>query len=161
MAIRREIRLNLKPNKMKTIKKEIEISAPREKVWAVLLEDAYNRDWYSLFSEGTTAQTDWIEGHKVSFTDKSNNGIIGKIARKKPYEKLSFVYDGLVLNGTEDYDSDMAKAMKGAEETYRLSDNDGKTVLSVSCDMDDDHYDEMDRKWETALQRISELAHAV
>jgi uncharacterized protein YndB with AHSA1/START domain len=146
---------------MKTIKKEIEITAPKEKVWAVLLDETYNKDWYSLFSEGTTAQSDWIEGHKITFTDKTNNGIVGKIARKKPYEKLQFVYDGIVVNGTEDYDSEMAKTYKGAEETYRLSDQNGKTLLSVSCDMDDDMYEEMERKWETALQRISELSHAV
>lgn len=146
---------------MKTIKKEIEITAPREKVWAVLLEDTYNQDWYSLFSEGTTAQTDWIEGHKITFTDKTGNGIFGKIARKKPYEKLSFVYDGFVINGSEDIESPMAKEYKGSEETYRLSDQNGNTLLSISCDMDDEMFDEMDRKWETALQRISELSHAV
>ncbi len=146
---------------MKTIKKEIEISAPKEKVWAVLLEDTYNKDWYSLFSEGTTAKTDWIEGHKVIFTDKTNNGIVGRIARKKPYEKLQFVYEGFVINGTEDYDSDLAKQYKGAEETYRLEGDGDKTILSVSVDMGDYMYDEMNRKWETALQRISELSHAI
>lgn len=146
---------------MKTIRKEIEIAAPKEKVWTVLLDDTYNRDWYSLFSEGTTAQTDWIEGHKVTFTDKSNNGIVGKIARKKPYEKLQFVFEGIVVNGTEDYESDLAKQYNGAEETYRLSDNNGNTTLSISCDMDEDMYDEMSRKWESVLQRISELSHAV
>jgi hypothetical protein len=146
---------------MKTIKKEIEITAPREKVWTVLLDDTYTKDWYALFTEGTTAQSDWIEGHKIKFTDNANNGIVGHIARKKPYEKLSFVYDGFVMNGVEDYDSALAKQFKGAEETYRLEDKDGNTVLSISCDMNEEMYDEMSRKWETALQRISELSQAV
>lgn len=146
---------------MKTIRKEIEITAPKEKVWTVLLDDTYNKDWYALFSEGTTAQSDWIEGHKITFTDKSNNGMVGTIARKKPYEKLSFVFDGLVVNGTEDYDSEIAKQFKGAEETYRLESKGDNTILSISADMDEEMYDEMDRKWETALQRISELSHAV
>ena len=146
---------------MKTIRKEIEITAPKEKVWAVLLDDTYTTDWYSLFSEGTTVKTDWIEGHKVTFTDKSNNGIFGKIARKKPYEKIEFVYEGFVINGTEDVDSPMAKQYNGAKETYRLESNGDSTILRISVDMDDEMYDEMSRKWETALQRISELAHAV
>jgi len=146
---------------MKTIKKEIEISAPREKVWAVLLDETYNSDWYSIFSEGTTAKSDWIEGHKISFTNKTGSGIVGKIARKKPYEKLQFVYDGMIVNGTEDYDSPMAKSVIGIEETYRLSDKNGNTLLEISCDMVDEHFDEMSRLWEAALQRISELSHAV
>src|SRR5690606_4057372 len=146
---------------MKTIKKEIEIPAPKEKVWAVLLDDTFTKDWYSLFSEGTTAQTDWIEGHKITFTDKTNNGIFGRIERKKPYERITFVYDGMVINGTEDTESDMARQYIGTEETYRLADREGNTVLSISSDMGDDMFDEMSRKWESALQRISELSQAV
>lgn len=146
---------------MKTIRKEIKIAAPKENVWTVLLDDNFTADWYALFSEGTTAKSDWIEGHRIEFTDKSNNGIFGTIARKKPYEKLSFVYDGFVFNGVEDTESPMAKAYKGSEETYWLSEEDGQTVLSVSCDMDDSMYEEMSAKWEVALQRISELATAV
>jgi uncharacterized protein YndB with AHSA1/START domain len=146
---------------MKTIEKSIEITAPKEKVWAVLLEDNYSKDWLSHFGEGMSVQTDWIEGHKVIFSDKSNNGLVGKIARKKPYEKLQFVYDGMIVNGTEDYESEVAKTMKGVEETYRLSDQNGNTLLSISCDMDDEYYDSMSRAWESALQRISELSHAV
>ncbi|RZJ31212.1 MAG: SRPBCC domain-containing protein [Flavobacterium sp.] len=143
------------------MQKEIEIAAPKDRVWTVLLEDTYSKDWYSLFSEGTTAQSDWIEGNKISFTDKSGNGIFGKIARKKPYEKLSFVYEGFLNHGIEDTESPMAKEFKGAEETYRLSDHDGNTLLSISCDMSDEMFNEMSRKWEAALQRIAELAHAV
>lgn len=146
---------------MKTIRKQIAIDAPKENVWTVLLDDNYTAEWYAIFSEGTTAKSDWIEGHRIEFTDKSSNGIFGKIARKKPYEKLSFVYEGFVMNGVEDTESPMAKAYIGSEETYRLTEEDGKTVLSVSCDMDESMYDEMASKWEAALQRISELAAAV
>lgn len=139
----------------------MEISAPKEKVWAVLLEDSYNRDWYSLFSEGTYAQTDWIEGHKVAFLNKANNGIVGTVVTKRPYEELAIEYDGIVVDGKEDHDSAMAKAMKGAEERYVLSGENGNTVLAISCDMDEAHYESMSRAWESALQRISELSHTV
>jgi uncharacterized protein YndB with AHSA1/START domain len=145
---------------MKTIRKSMEISAPKEKVWVVLLEDKYNRDWYALFSEGTYAKTDWIEGHKVMFLNNSNNGIVGRIIKKRPYEELVMEYDGLVMNGVEDYDSEFAKKTKGIRESYTLSDHNGGTLLAISCDMDDEHFEMMSRAWESALQRISELAHA-
>lgn len=146
---------------MKTIRKQIAIDAPKENVWTVLLDDNYTADWYAIFCEGTTAQSDWIEGHRIAFTDKTNNGIFGIIARKKPYEKLSFVYHGLIINGNDDTESPMAKMYKDAEETYRLTEEDGHTVLAISCDMDESMYEEMSSKWEAALQRISELAAAV
>jgi uncharacterized protein YndB with AHSA1/START domain len=146
---------------METIEKSIDIDAPKEKVWAVLLEDTYNKDWLSVFSEGTRAKTDWIEGHKVRFTDKAGNGIVGRVLEKKPYEKLVFEYDGMLVAGNEDYDSDAAKSIKDARETYCLSDYDGRTRLKIASDIDDAHYGQMERQWEAALQRIAELAHAV
>lgn len=146
---------------MKTIRKEIEITAPREKVWTVLVEGTYNSDWMSVFSEGTKASTDWIEGHKVTFTDNSNNGLIGRITTKQPYEIIKITYDGEISNGVEDYESEMAKAIKGAEEIYELSDHDGNTRLKVSLDMHEEYFDQMSNAWDKALERISELSHAV
>lgn len=146
---------------MKTIKKSIEITSPKESVWAVLVEDAYSRDWLSHFMAGTRAKTDWIEGHKIAFVDNSNNGIVGKITEKKPYELLAITYDGMIFNGVEDYDSEESKSMKGAQESYRLSNRDGNTILDISSDMDDAHFDQMSAAWDAALQRISELSHAI
>ena len=146
---------------MKTIKKEIAISAPKEKVWAILMDDNYNRDWYSIFSPGTYAKTDWIEGHKVRFIDETENGMLGRITSKKPYEYMSIVYDGIVSDGNDDEESPMAVAMKGAQEIYELKDNNGVTTLSISADMDDEYYEEMSDSWEKALQRILELTIAM
>jgi hypothetical protein len=146
---------------MKKIRKSIEITAPKESVWAVLLEDAYTKDWMSHFSPGSRPKTDWIEGHKVIFTDNSGMGIVGRIAEKKPYEKLSFTYDGIVVGGEEIYDTDQARAWKGATETYTLTAKDGNTVLDIESDMEDEMFDDMAMRWESALQRISELSHAI
>lgn len=146
---------------MKTINKSIEISAPKENVWAVLLEDAYNRDWMSHFMPGTRAKTDWIEGHKIAFVDNSNNGMVGKITEKRPYESLVFTFDGMVINGVEDLDSADSKMMKGAVESYKLSTRGENTILEISADMSDEMYDETALLWESALQRISELSHAI
>ena len=55
----------------------------------------------------------------------------------------------------------MAKAMSGTEETYELSDSNGTTKLVISVDMGEDYFDEMSVAWDAALQRISELSHAV
>jgi len=146
---------------MKTIKKSIEITAPKEQVWAVILEDSYSRDWMSHFCVGTHAVTDWIVGHKVVFENGTGSGISGKIKEKRPYEFLSIVYDGMIVNGKDDFDSEESKAMKGAVETYELSDHNGNTFLSISSDIGDEYFDEMSNSWDAALQRISELSHAI
>lgn len=146
---------------MKTIQKTITIDAPKEKVWNVLLEDAYNRIWMGEFMEGSHAQTDWIAGHKVRFLDAKNNGIVGKIAAKQPYDLVKIVYDGEVKNGQDDFESDGAKAMKGARENYYLSEKDGVTTLSVESDMAESYFDKMSVAWDKALGKISELSISI
>lgn len=145
---------------MKTIKKEIEITAPKESVWAVLLEDSYQRDWLSHFSPGSHAVTDWIVDHRVVFQDDSGMGVFGKVKEKRPYEFLSVVYEGMLHDGVDDTESEQAKAIKGGKETYMLTERNGNTFLAISSDMDDKYYDQMALAWESALQRISELSHA-
>ena len=146
---------------MKTIKKSIEITAPKESVWAVMLEDAYSRDWMSHFCAGTYAVSDWIVGRKIVFVNGSGTDIGGKIEEKRPYEFLSIVYDGMVVNGKDDFDSAESKSMKGAKANYELSDHNGNTILAISSDIDDKYFDEMSKSWDSALQRISELSHAI
>ncbi len=148
---------------MKTIKKSIEIAVPKERVWAVLLEDTYSRDWMSHFCPGTHAVTDWIVGHKVVFANGSGSGIAGKIKEKRPYEFLSILYDGMVVNGKDDFESEESKTIKDTEEKYELSDRNGgsSTFLAISADTDENYFDEMSQSWEAALQRISELSHAI
>ena len=69
---------------------KILINAPREKVWEKLWNDASYREWTSVFSEGSAAETDWKEGSRVLFTDGKGNGMVSTIAVKKPNEVMSF-----------------------------------------------------------------------
>jgi len=140
------------------IKKSVEINASSEKVWNVLILDEYNREWYSAFSEGTHAETDWKVGSKVVFFDKSKDGMIGKIIENEPGKSLVIEYDGVIMQGLEDYDSEVAKKVKGGQESYILTDVDGATNLAISSDMDPEYYEMMSEQWDVALDKIKTLA---
>lgn len=146
---------------MKTIQKTKEISAPKEKVWNVLLEDEYNRIWMAEFMEGSHAKTDWIVGHKVRFMDNDNNGLVGRIITKQPYDVIEMEYDGEVKNGVDDFDSEMAQQMKGSRENYYLSESNDVTTLKIEVDMADDWIDMMSEAWDRALVKIEELSISV
>lgn len=146
---------------MKTIKKTKEIGAPKEKVWNVLLEDDYNRIWMAEFMEGSHAKTDWIVGHKVRFLDNDNNGLVGRIITKQPYDAIEMEYDGEVKNGEDDFESEMAQQMKGSRENYYLSESDGVTTLKIEVDMGDDWIDMMSAAWDKALEKIEELSISI
>lgn len=146
---------------MKLIEKTAQINAPKDKVWNVLLEDEYQRIWMAEFMDGSHAETDWIEGHKVRFLDNDGNGIVGRIVTKRPYEALEMEYDGEVKNGEDDLDSEMAKQMKGATENYYLSEDNGVTTLKVEVNMDAKWYDMMMPLWDKALVKIDELSISI
>jgi uncharacterized protein YndB with AHSA1/START domain len=143
---------------MPKIKKTIEINASKEKVWEVLTEDRYTKIWYAEFHEGSHAITDWKVGSKAVFTDGSGNGIIAKITKNDPTEILSMEYSGMLINGKEDYESEMACGVAGGSETYIMLEKEGVTTLDVEADMNDEMYDMMSGLWEKAFAKLKELA---
>lgn len=140
------------------LKKEITIHAPKQKVWNVLLQDKYTRIWYASFMEGSYAISDWKTGSKVSFLDNDANGVFGKIAENKPFEKLSIQYEGIIINKMEDYTSDDAKEWQSASETYLLTEKNDQTSLTVELDVPPKYMKEFDSMWNKALQKIKTLA---
>ena len=142
------------------IKKSIDINASREKIWNVLMDDHYTRQWYAEFSPGTHAVTDWNVGSKVIFQDNSNSGIIGVIISNKPAEGIIIEYNGAINNGAEDYESDDAKAMNGFREGYWLSNNDGTIRLDIEVDMGSDYFEMMSVAWDKALAKIKDFSES-
>jgi len=143
---------------IQTLKKSIGINAPKEKVWAILLQDNYTRIWYAEFSEGTHAETDWQLGSKAIFMDSNKDGLVGTVVVNRPNEVISIKYDGFISGGKEDYESEGAQAMKGTRETYRLTENNGITQLAIELDTAEEYFLYMSSAWNKALEKIKELA---
>ncbi len=143
---------------LKLIKKSIDINAPKEKVWEVLLKNEYIEKWYKAFGEGIIADTNWQLGSKAVFKDSKGSGLIGKIAERKDNEIISIEYSGMLINGKEDFESAEAKNMKGGHETYKLSEKDGVTHLDTEFNMDEKDFQMMSDLWEKALRIIKDLA---
>lgn len=140
------------------IKKSIEIGAVKDNVWKVITNDGYTKQWFAEFGEGIQAETDWTVGGKAKFTDKNGDGIVGKVVTNKPNETLSIEYEGVVDKGREDYESDGAKGVKGTQETYVLSGENGVTQLSIECDMAAEYFEMMSAAWDRALEKIKTLS---
>lgn len=143
---------------IQTIEKSIIVNASKEQVWEVLVNDKFNRIWFEEFSVGTHAITDWQVDSKVVFEDTANSGLIGKVMENKPGKILSVMYEGVLTNGVEDYNSEMATFFKGAREIYRLHEKNGQTTLDIKSDMGDEYFDFMSAAWDKALEKIKQLA---
>lgn len=145
---------------MQTIKKSIVLNAPAAKVWKVLLDDQFTREWYAAFSEGSHADTDWKTGSKAVFTDHSGCGMIMRVLVNKPFEEMKLEYIGQVKDSREDYDSEEAKLLHGGIESYKLFEKDGTTELVVASDMGEDYFELMSKAWDNALEKFKGLAES-
>jgi len=144
--------------KFKKIKKHIDIEASVEKVWEVLFTPASYEIWAAAFSEGIRVETNWEEGSKVVFIDSTHSGVVGTIERNINSEFLSIRYIGVVENGIEDEESDKAKHVKNAHESYSLSFKDDKTHLTIESDVEEKRFGAMRESWKKALTVIKDLS---
>lgn len=134
------------------------ISAPKEKVWKVLLEDKTYREWTSVFSEGSHYKGNWNEGSRIFFLSPEGEGMASRIKKHIPNEIITIEHLGMVNNGVEDYESETGKQWKGAEETYMISEENGKSLLRVETDTTSEHADFFTKTWPKALEKVKELA---
>lgn len=142
----------MKKNQFKAV-----INAPSEKVWNTLWNDATYREWTSVFSEGSHAQTDWKKGSKVLFLDNKNCGMVSRIADLKENEFMSFEHLGEVQDGVEVTDP-AKQSWSGSLENYTLRPLDGKTELIIDMDISGDWADYFAKTWPLALDKIKHAA---
>lgn len=134
------------------------IKAPKEKVWETLWGKETYPKWTAVFSEGSTAVTDWQEGSKVLFLDGKGEGMVSKIAKRKDNEYLSIHHLGMVTGGKEITEGPEIEAWAGAEENYTLSEEGGVTKLDVDMDVTDDMSGYFRDTWPKALEKLKELS---
>lgn len=150
---------------METFNTAIDIYAPKEKVWEVLLGSDTYRDWTNVFNPTSHYKGDWSEGSKMLFlgtdeTRASEGGMVSRIAKNIPYQHISIQHLGIVENGIEDTTSEKAAAWAPAFENYTLTEVDGVTELLIEQDLDAEYVEQFTDMWQQALERIKELSEA-
>ena len=143
---------------MERLQFKITIDASREKVWEALWSDATYPEWTAPFAEGGSVKTDWKKGSKVLFLDGNNEGMVSMIAENIPNEVMSFRHLGTYNNGVEDMDEARKKGWAGAIENYTLKTVNGKTLLIIDQDLEEDYKDTFLESWPKALEILKSLA---
>ena len=137
------------------IKKEIEVLSTAAKVWDVLVNPFYTRQWAAKFSEGTYVETDWQKDSDVIWKDKDGNvGAKGKVIESSAPSKLKvkFYDDASAAEGT---------ALGSYTENYSITENEGNIKLTiVAGPLAFKEADQMTPMWDKALEKMKELAEA-
>ena len=149
---------------MKNLTYNIDINAPREKVWRIMLGKETYKQWTTPFHEGSDFEGSWEKGSKIRFVapddDGKLGGMVSKIVESQPYEFVSIEHLGEVVDGEDVLDSEMAQAFKGAHENYTLVENNGVTTLTVELEdsgMPQEMVDMFADMWPKALDKLKKL----
>lgn len=140
----------------------IDIKAPKQKVWEIMLADETYREWTTEFNPaGSWYEGDWSEGSKILFLgpseDGGSGGMVSEIAESRPYDFVSIKHNGVVNNGVEDTTSEEVQKWAGAYENYTFTEHDGVTKLEIDMDLDEDEAEHFDRMWPNALEKLKEI----
>lgn len=137
-----------------------EIAAPREQVFATMLDPVAYRDWTSPFAEGSYYEGRWQAGQKIRFMSPSGDGMVSEIAEHRPAEFVSIRHLGFIENGREDTTSDAVRAWAPCHENYTFTDEGGGTRLRVDLDAFGGYEDMMARLWPPALEQLKQLCES-
>lgn len=155
------IRTRVSHIEKKILVKSISINAAREQVWEVLINDYYNRIWYSEFNPGAHIKTDWQAGSKILLNDGNGYGLVGRIIQMEPPRAFKMEYTGFLENGREDLDSNDAINVSGYTEGYELEEKNGITILSITQETSAEHLELFKKMWDKALKKIKQLGETL
>jgi len=143
----------------------IEINALKEKVWHTMLDKETYKQWTYIFAPGSDFQGEWNKGSKILFVAADENGQLGgmvsRIKENKKYKFISIEHIGIVKDGKEDTTSEEVKDWAGVLENYTFKEKDGKTVVLVDMDSNENYSEMFKTMWPKALHKLKELAEKV
>lgn len=147
---------------MKKIHLSTDITAPKEHVWNVMLQDATYREWTAEFAEGSYYKGEWKQGADIQFLgpspDGGESGIASRIAELRPYEFVSIEHLGMIKNGTVDTTPPEVAEWKGVHENYTFETIETDTRLTIDMDIPDSEYEHMEHAWKKTLEKLKVVA---
>ena len=144
---------------MKILQFKIEIKASPTTVWNALWEIGNYEKWVHVFSEGSTAVSDWKEGSTILFVDNDHqNGMYSIIDQLVPNKLMSFKHLGILKNGQREPLNDETRKWSGITENYILIALEDVTQLEVSMDIPEDFEAYFNEKFPQALEIVKKIA---
>ena len=136
----------------------IDIDAPAERVWYVLLNDETYRQWTKYFHDGSYYKGELKQGGRVHFLTPEGGGMYADIIIYKPYSNILFQHIGEVVNFVEQPLDETAERWTGAFENYILKSSGSITKLIVEVDITPEHVTFLNENFSKGLKKIKELS---
>ncbi len=139
----------------------IDINAPRNKVWSIMLDKPTYEQWTKTFHEGSTYEGNWEEGSEIKFIGPTDTGDIAGmyavIAKNRPFEYISIRHLGEFKEGKKIPWPMVAEGESGYEN-YSFKDTPQGTKLSIDLNIPAEWKDMFNDMWPKALVTLKTLA---
>lgn len=150
--------------KMETMHMEISINAGAEKVYDTMLDEKKFREWTVDFNPTSHYKGSWEKGSKIIFlgTDEQGNvgGMVSRIKENVPNRFVSIEHLGIIQGDKEILSGPEIEGWAGALENYTLTEKNGKTLLAVDVDVNQEYKDYFTETWPKALDKLKALCES-
>ena len=140
---------------------EIMINAPAEKVYSMMIADKTYQEWTATFNPTSKYQGSWDKNAKILFigTDKDGKvgGMVSRIKENMPNKFISIEHLGMVKGEEEIINGPEVDGWTGALENYTFKAVDGKTLLAVEMDSNEDFKSYFMEMWPKALNVLKSI----
>lgn len=146
---------------MKRIQFQIEIQAPAEKVFSIMLALETYAKWTAAFNPASTFEGNWEKGAKMYFLGVDENGkkggMVSEIIENIPNRFISIRHYGFLDGEKEITEGPEVEPWAGGLENYTFSEKDGCTKLQIELDTTDEYQEYYDGTWPKALNTLKSL----
>ena len=151
-------------DKLETIQFEISINASAEKVYRTMLDEKHYSEWTAAFNPDSRFKGSWEKGEKILFVGEDENGktggMVSRIKENIPNKFVSIEHLG-ILEGEKEITSGTAVAgWAGALENYTFTEENGKTLLVVTNEINQEYKSYFSETWPKALQQLKAICEA-
>src|SRR5688572_8903654 len=144
---------------MKKLEFKIDINATAKKVWDTMLAPKTYKEWVRVSWPGSDYQGKWAKDEKIRLSGEGQGGTLATIDEFKPYETILARHIAILsADGSEDYNSEIAKGCGGTLERYTFSESKGKTTLTVGIETNPDWEQMFQDGWPAALNALKEIS---
>lgn len=141
---------------------QIIIDATIDHVFETMLNKETYKKWTAAFNPTSDFEGSWEKGSKIYFTginkDGEKEGMVAEIAENIPNKYISIRHYGILDKGKEITEGPAVEDWAGSLENYSFTELDGKTLLKVDVDTNEEYIEYFDESWPKALQILKEIS---
>ena len=141
---------------------EITIDCEPESVYKTMFDEQKYKEWTSVFNPTSRFKGLWEKGSKILFLGKDEDGntggMVSRIRENIANKFISIEHLGIIQNDREITSGPEAESWSGSLENYSFIAQNGRTILAVDIDSNQEFKSYFSETWPKALDKLRSLS---